>query len=288
MSDTGRLNPRTIKPGVLKVKFIVLGAVVGDRMPEDGNASDPNTWRRIEGGQEDQGLTLNSRTGSYCQVNSNGEIELTGVGTSRAGSAFFNRISVSSDFTITFDQYQFGGNGADGIVFGLHNDPRGKSALGYLGGGMGWFNVGSQLGIAPSVFCEFDNYYGNSGTSLSDAAHGITNNHMHLGQYPIRLSNATELDSAVDLGSASYLEDGTWHDTTVTYVAATNTLTVSLDSGAFTTSGVIDLESFFSDQYAYWGFSSGTGGLTHDHKIRNIVISATPENPSVLRCTEDQ
>ena len=37
MSDTGKLNPRPLKPGTLKSKFIVPGAITGVRVVETGD-----------------------------------------------------------------------------------------------------------------------------------------------------------------------------------------------------------------------------------------------------------
>jgi len=36
MSDTGKLNPKTVVPGALKSKFIVPGAITGVRIVETG------------------------------------------------------------------------------------------------------------------------------------------------------------------------------------------------------------------------------------------------------------
>ena len=51
MSDTGKLSPRTLKPGAMKAKFIVPGAITGVRVVETGDfriTEDGTQFRKTE------------------------------------------------------------------------------------------------------------------------------------------------------------------------------------------------------------------------------------------------
>jgi hypothetical protein len=74
----------------------------------------------------------------------------TPAGANLAGAAWWSsRVAVGDDFTLTarvrFTQPSSGG--ADGLVFALHNDPRGLGACGGNNLGLGWTGVTPSFGI---------------------------------------------------------------------------------------------------------------------------------------------
>ncbi len=168
------------------------------------------------------------------------------------------RISIASAFSLTMQIYlgTKDAAGADGMAFVLHNDPLGDQALGGLGGAMGALNIQNGLAI------QFDTYQNESD------ANDIANDHTSF------ISTGTEevLSPVVDLGN---IEDGNWH--TVSLVWDGNTLSYTFDgeaAGTFTG----DLSALLGgEQYAYFGVTGATGGLSNDGQVRFVSLEATSE-----------
>ncbi len=87
-----------------------------------------------------------------------GALQLTSAANQQVGSAFFNSpLSIDGirSFQSSFS-FQIGGglgvNGADGFTFIIQNDPRGASALGQFGGGIGYNTIVKSLAV------EFDTH----------------------------------------------------------------------------------------------------------------------------------
>ncbi|MFM7739321.1 MAG: lectin-like domain-containing protein, partial [Planctomycetota bacterium] len=55
-------------------------------------------------------------------------------------------------FTVSFVYQDVGGGGADGVAFVLQNDPRGFSALGSNGGGLGYQGIANSMAYAINVY----------------------------------------------------------------------------------------------------------------------------------------
>ncbi|WP_167756948.1 DUF7507 domain-containing protein [Leifsonia flava] len=78
-----------------------------------------------------------------------GYLQLTDTGFSREGSILYDRpIPASAGISVTFEQYQYGGNGADGIGFFLVDGSTTLNAIGGVGGSLGYAQfVNGQPGI---------------------------------------------------------------------------------------------------------------------------------------------
>lgn len=151
--------------------------------------------------------------------------------------------------------------GADGMVFMIHNDPRGFAAQGCAGEAMGygshpsgiWSSVcgyGTQSAITPSVAIEFDTYQNASqGDPSTDHMAYLENGNVNHGKRYANLGN---------------IEDGKEHTFMFTWDPSTKYVRVYLD-------GVEKLKIrknirkriFGNAKEAYWGFSASTGGANN-------------------------
>ena len=78
----------------------------------------------------------------------NGYLQLTDAAGNRAGSILYNKpIPASSGVSVTFEQYQYGGNGADGIGFFLVDGSTSLTQTGGLGGSLGYAQRNNEPGV---------------------------------------------------------------------------------------------------------------------------------------------
>lgn len=104
-------------------------------------------------------LRFNGRAGVMPETSA---LRLTSNGISQAGSVFTPEPLYIGCFDTTFSFMLHGSEEhADGLTFCIQNDPKGFSALGSLGGylGYGTSDFWDTAGISRSVAVEFDDYY---------------------------------------------------------------------------------------------------------------------------------
>ncbi len=154
-------------------------------------------------------------------------------------------------------------DGADGMVFMLHNDPRGYDAEGCVGEAMGFGDHpfgpnstecgnGTRYAISPSIGFEFDTYR-NSGQG--DPA----NDHIAY----LENGNINHGSSYVDMGE---LEDNTERDFLFIWDPTYDSLMLYIDNVliyGFTRD--IRNDIFSGAQDAYIGFTASTGGASNQH-----------------------
>jgi Ca2+-binding RTX toxin-like protein len=173
------------------------------------------------------------------------------------------RIDLSKPFQITF-QMNFGDNdaGADGMAFVLHNDPAGSLAVGAGGGGLGAAGIVNGLAIQFDVFHNLDD--------PSDIAADHSNFY------------DTDADMAVSPAVAlPNLEDGAWHAVNVVWTGTT--LSYSIDGVLIATlTGAAVATYLGGSQYAYFGFTGGTGGLTEEIRVQMLHLQATFQDGDVV------
>lgn len=91
-----------------------------------------------------------------------GYLQLTDLAGNSAGSILYNKpVPASAGISITFDQYQYGGNGADGIGFFLVDGSTSLTATGGLGGSLGYAQRLSEPGIVGGYLGVGLDAYGN-------------------------------------------------------------------------------------------------------------------------------
>lgn len=170
------------------------------------------------------------------------------------------KLDLEQGFTICFNLNLGSSNaGADGIAFVLHNDSRGTSALGGLGGYMGYGNKhpgqsgDSGSTITPSLAVEFDTYYNGTAGDFNDP----TFDHISV----VRNGDLSDPDTTVQADTTSAdIEDGDCHSVCVHWDPSTYSLEVSFD-GQTRVSMTIDAvdEIFGGSSDVYWGFTAATG-----------------------------
>lgn len=194
--------------------------------------------------------------------------QLTPMLSNMNGTVWYaDQINLNQPFDLQFTM-NFGfldNNGADGICFVLQTV--GTSAIGQSGGGMGYQNFGTSLGI------EFDTYQnGNFGDPTYDHIAIEKNgdiNHNSSGNIagPVQAS-ATSIN----------IEDGQDHDVRITWNPDEQLLQVYFDC-EFRLEGTVDLinEIFNGENLVYWGFTAATGGSTNIHTVclREDILNIT-------------
>ncbi len=104
------------------------------------------------------------RTGPVPPMNGapNGYLQLTDAAGNRAGSILYNKpIPASSGVSVTFEQYQYGGNGADGIGFFLVDGSTSLTQTGGLGGSLGYAQRNNEPGVNGGYLGVGLDAYGN-------------------------------------------------------------------------------------------------------------------------------
>lgn len=94
-----------------------------------------------------------------------GYLQLTDTQNNQAGSILYNRpIPATAGISVTFEQYQYGGNGADGIGFFLVDGSTDLTATGGLGGSLGYAQRLTEPGVTGGYvgvgLDAYGNYYG--------------------------------------------------------------------------------------------------------------------------------
>ncbi|MGC5223377.1 DUF7507 domain-containing protein [Micromonospora sp. DT81.3] len=125
------------------------------------------------------------RTGPVPPMNGapNGYLQLTDAAGNRAGSILYNKpIPASSGISVTFEQYQYGGNGADGIGFFLVDGSTSLTQTGGLGGSLGYAQRngepgvnGGYLGVGLDAFGNFFDDGENRGANCPAGQRSPTN-----------------------------------------------------------------------------------------------------------------
>ncbi len=178
--------------------------------------------------------------------------QLTPDASSLAGSIFSqNPIDLTQPFAedATFFFGCKDASGADGIVFILAAT---NTALGGGGGGIGY------QGITPSIAIEYDDYFnGEFGDPASDHMAVIS-----MGSIDHTLPS--NLVGPIDLPN---IEDCAEHCFAVVWDPISQTLTCSLDGELISYTGDIVNTIFSGTTQVYYGFSSGTGGLSNIHRV---------------------
>jgi Bacterial lectin/Domain of unknown function (DUF1929) len=194
----------------------------------------------------------------------------------QAGSAMLNqRVDLSYDFQASFDVYLGNNaNGADGLAFVLQNDPLGAKAVGGTGGNYGAVGINNGLGIA---FDTFQNV--NVGDMAGD----------HTDFFNTSLPGAaSRISDQLPIGNGN-VKDGAWHNVLVSWNATAETLTYWFDGkqmGTLNQNIVAKYEG--GSQYAYLGFTAGTGGAHNLQEVHLDSLTAWFEGQSHSTSTAAQ
>ncbi|MDO7138856.1 lectin-like domain-containing protein [Algibacter lectus] len=176
----------------------------------------------------------------------------------QAGGVWFDHpIDFSSDFIIAYQAY-FGkdDSGADGMGLVFKGTP--EAEIGSAAGGMGY------RGISPSLTLEFDTYYNPTSGDIKEDHIALIENGVTDHRLPSNLAGPV---SAV-LSTDGNIEDDTWHDVKIEWIASIQTINVYFDC-VLRLSKRQDFKSsiFNNDNTVYFGFVGGTGGATNLQEV---------------------
>ena len=111
-----------------------------------------------------------------------GYLQLTDSSGNRAGSILYNKpLPATAGVSVTFEQYQYGGNGADGVGFFLVDGSTSLTETGGLGGSLGYAQrnsepgvLGGYLGVGLDAFGNFYNDGESRGASCPEGQRSPT------------------------------------------------------------------------------------------------------------------
>lgn len=198
------------------------------------------------------------------------DYQLTPATNNKRG-AFWNNVAINltNNFTVSAE-LNFGNitgpitstdnsTGADGIAFVLQTT--GTSALGSAGEGLGYGTINNSFAV------EMDTW---KNTNRSDPAE----DHLAFMKNGDVTHNTAANSNADRYLLAGDLEDGLWHPFSVSWNAATNTMTVTLDAVVRSFTG--NLAAVIGNNIVTWGFTAATGGAVNAHKVRFLTTSCPP------------
>ncbi len=111
----------------------------------------------------------------------------------------------------------------------------------------------------------------------------IANDHTNFIKTDAPLDQA-RLSDQVDLGN---IEDGNWHKVHVSWDVAQQTLSYSFDGKqAGTLTGDLASQYFAGFNYAYFGFTAATGGLSNLQQVEINKFDAVLEDGTQVQFTE--
>ncbi|QIG39214.1 DUF11 domain-containing protein [Microbacterium sp. 4R-513] len=240
-----------------------------------------------------------------------GFLQLTDTAGNRAGSILYNRpVPASSGISVTFEQYQYGGNGADGIGFFLVDGSTSLTSTGGLGGSLGYAQRNSEPGVNGGYLGvgldAYGNFYGdgeNRGAncpvgqkSPTTASGALAPNVVTLRGPGNNLTGYCWLDSTVPkpitnpTKPGTTLNGGTGTLRAATLAASKRTVNVQVtpvtpatpvarvivqirytDAGPWVTELDIPAPSNTPSTYKF-GFSASTGGSNDVHLLRQMRI----------------
>ncbi|MBK9080451.1 MAG: tandem-95 repeat protein [Hyphomicrobium sp.] len=248
----------------------------GDGVTDDIDIDDDNDGILDATESDDGTLAVNDLNNWVVGANttvSGSSIILTPDLNNQRGRVYYNQqIDVTKDFSFTSDM-NFGVNGesgADGIAFVIHNDPRGTTAQGELGWGLGAYDTylgdtSTRGGIINSMIVEFDTY--NNGPSMGD----IVTDHAAL-VYGSRAGQVFPgTPNPYNLGE---IENGQWYTVVVSYAASTQSLTVSFGGTTIISTTTNISTDFLGGGTMGWvGYTASTGGATNLQQVRPSSLS---------------
>ncbi|MBW4522523.1 MAG: DUF4347 domain-containing protein [Scytolyngbya sp. HA4215-MV1] len=138
-----------------------------------GSAQDPFLTARVGPPSAPGGLPGRSSSPAI-DTNGNGFLRLTDNSTNQGGFVIYNQpFTASGGLTISFEIFQYGGTGADGISFFLVDGNSNPTQAGLSGGGLGYVDiVGGYLGIGFDAFGNFSSPTLGGQTSVSRGGPG--------------------------------------------------------------------------------------------------------------------
>lgn len=233
-----------------------------------------------------------------------GYLQLTDASGYKAGAVFYNRpIPASAGIDATFELYQYGGTGADGVTFFLVDGATQLTATGATGGSLGYAQrqgaagvLGGYVGIGFDVFGNFydDGEGRGAGCASTQKAPSTSSGNIapntvvvrgagsaaigycYLASTTVAGSNPQKPTSSLPGRlSASTLATAkrTVHVVITPGAAPMINVAIDFDDGNGFQTVIANLPAPPGTPSTYkFGFSGSTGGSTDVHLLRNVVV----------------
>lgn len=252
------------------------------------------------------------QTGSLPDGAGNGALRLTSSAGNQADFVIYTGSSVSSSagLTITFDFFSYGGNnfggtGADGIVFFLLDASQPiPTQSGAFGGSLGYAQKTNINGIGAAYLGVGLDEFGNFSNPTEGRDSGCNTSPLQSGpgQKPqavtIRgagtggqtgycfLNTSNTLSSGLSVPSATTRSTNGVKRTARITLSQSNLLTVEIDFGSgfqtvISSFNIASLGQPSIPTNLRFGFASSSGGGTNFHEIRNLNVSTIPPDLSL-------
>jgi Bacterial lectin/HYR domain/Secretion system C-terminal sorting domain/Ricin-type beta-trefoil lectin domain-like/SprB repeat/Lectin C-type domain len=200
---------------------------------------------------------------------SSGCSQLTAAVQSQGGAIWYNRtIDLTYDFsiagTLNFGTISGTFTGGDGIGFVLQKT--GTSALGGLGGGLGYQGIGTSLNVGFDTYKDsYDPYkYAIALDKNGDQTHSVAN----------KLVAPIQLPTLTNGANRPYI---------ITWTASTKTFKVTLDGTLrINYTGDIVNTIFGGSSVVYWGFTAATGQANNNQTVCITNYTVTQPFPTAL------
>lgn len=260
------------------------------------------------GGASTLGICAN-RTNAPSPASATGYLQLTSaIGTSNGGVLYNRPLPASAGLDVQFEQYQYGGTGGggDGTSFFLSDGAVPLTALGALGGALGYTRIGSTPGIASGYLGLGLDVYGVWGgpyTGRDDTCavkppnSGYIPNNVTLRGPGNGTSGYCYIAGTVTAGNVSTLPgalrktpanmaDPTDAARTVRIVISPETLprvtvTVDFNDGAGPRTVLNTVMTTPPPATYHFGFAGATGSAADTHLIRNLQVSTVNALPDL-------
>ena len=228
-----------------------------------------------------------------------GWLQLTDVtGSARGGVLYDRPVPASAGIVVTFQQAQFGGNGADGIGFFLTDGASALTSAGGFGGSLGYAQRNAEPGVAGGYVGVGLDAYGNywndgEGRGAGCAVRNVTGT-LHKDTVSVRGPGSGTTNYCL-LASQTVTSGHSLRATTLDAAPRTVRLTVAPQDAAATHGPDVTVqvdwngdgdfddtdETVVSGVHAAalapamykFGFTASTGGSNDAHLIRNLVVT---------------
>jgi hypothetical protein len=182
----------------------------------------------------------------------------------------------SLDLTCNFVKaynVKFGNSdGADGMAFIMKNVANYAPAAGSNGGSLAFDWVGNT----NSFMIEFDTYNNSMNPSFDPTTSAQGSNPDHIAFMRNGSVNHSSANNLAGPLATSDLENGAFHNVTISWIAATSTLTCVIDNN-WTLTSVVNLTTILGASTTYFGWAGTTGGITNYQEVCPL-----PNPPIVL------
>lgn len=226
------------------------------------------TFANVADMQLNGGASIVTATGAPCGTGSaDCRLRLASSAASFGRSSAFLKDPVNLQQFYIQARLRISGANADGLTFTVHTDPRGASALGGTGGGLGSgpdpsFTTDPVKGakIANSVSLKLD-VYDNEGEGANSTG--------------VYLNGAKPTVPATTIGNGIDLHDGQPKDLKIVYALGVLAVTITdvATGNAFNAKFPVDVAGTLGGTTGYAGFTSATGALDSQVEILSMTAN---------------